>query len=116
MLDDFDALLHFTTAFAAAPTGLEKLELLFANHIEHRPAVARAIAVLCGWGIGQVDFGGLNLIGALCSIPLAFALAASARGTGDFGSRALRFAPAALFAFQPQYGQPSAGQWHRCRT
>lgn len=105
VLDDFDALLRFAEAYSQAADIVEKLSLLLANHIEHRPAVARLAALASLGVLGHIDFRLLNLMGALGLFLLALALWVAGRRSGSVTTQAIRFAPAVFFAFNPQYFQ-----------
>ncbi len=99
-LDDYDVVLRFLLE-AGEPDG-EPLRLLFAQHVEHRLVLVRAIALTMVSATGHVDFSALAWIGTLGLALLATGLFVAFRPTASLGAKCLVFAPVVLFLFQPQ--------------
>jgi hypothetical protein len=110
--DDYDAIVDFLNRWVAAQGPAPRARLLFAQHIEHRPAVLRAAAAATLEALGHVDLRVLQLFGALGLLLLAGALLASFRPGAPLRERLLPFAPAALVLFHPQFW--SAYLWPTC--
>jgi hypothetical protein len=110
--DDYDAVVDFLNRWVAAPGAGARTRLLFAQHIEHRPALLRAAAAAVFAAQGHVDLRALQAFGALGLVLLAAALFASFRPGAPPRERWLPFAPAALVLFHPQFW--SAYLWPTC--
>lgn len=110
--DDYDAIVEFLNRWVAADGPVARARLLFAQHIEHRPAVLRAAAAATFTALGHVDLRVLQVFGALGLVLLAGTLLASFRPGAPLRERLLPFAPAALVLFHPQFW--SAYLWPTC--
>jgi hypothetical protein len=110
--DDYDALVDFLVRWVERDEAGARLRLLFAQHIEHRPAVLRAAAATAFALTGHLDLRWLQAFGALALPCLLGALFASFRPAAPARERWLPFAPAALLLLHPQYW--SAYLWPTC--
>jgi hypothetical protein len=110
--DDYDAIVEFSSRWVAAEGASSRARLVFAQHVEHRPAVLRAAALAVLHALGHLDLRVLQVVGALGLLVLAAALLASFRPAAPLRERLLPFAPAALLLFHPQFW--SAYLWPTC--
>ncbi len=112
VFDDYDAIVEFLNRSVAVDGPLAHARLLFAQHVEHRPAVLRVAAAAGFAARGHLDLRVLQGFGALGLVLLAGALLASFRPGAPLRERLLPFAPAALVLFHPQFW--SAYLWPTC--
>jgi hypothetical protein len=110
--DDYDAIVEFLNRWVAAEGASSRVHLLFAQHVEHRPAVLRTAALAAFQAFGHLDLRALQVFGALGLLVLAGALLAAFRPAAPLRERLLAFAPAALLLFHPQFW--SAYLWPTC--
>jgi hypothetical protein len=103
-LDDYDVILRFLNDSHAARSAGEQLSLLFAQHVEHRMAFLRALALASQHLQGGVDFDLLNKLGSLGLLALTFLLYAAVQRDGaSHAERIVTFTPVPLVLIHPQF-------------
>lgn len=103
-LDDYDVILAFLNEFVAAESPSEQISLAFAQHVEHRMAFLRGLALASQQLQDGVDFDLLNKLGSLGLLVLTALLYAAARRDGATrAERIVAFTPVPLLLFHPQF-------------
>ena len=100
-LDDYDTVLRFLLE-ARAPDAAP-LQLVLAQHAEHRLVLLRAVALAMVGVTGRVDFVAFAWLGFAGLLVLTLGLFAAWRTGENASARLLPFAPAVWFLFQPQF-------------
>jgi len=99
--DDFDTVFSFLIKYLDAGTIFEKLQLVFAQHTEHRFALNKIITLL-NYYISNIDFKLLLIIGNLALIGV---LAILYRSCTILKNKLFLLIPITLLIFQPQYNE-----------
>lgn len=97
--DDYAMVLGSVVDFQDAPTVGKKISVLLAQHNEHRPALARVIAVVYYHLNGEIAFDGLIYLGDIALIGLIAVLYLLSEEGRD---RLLYIVPASFILFHPQ--------------
>ena len=102
-LDDYDTILAYLLADRVAATPMDRLDLLFETHVEHRIALVRGAALVSHAATGAVDFRWLAWLGNLGLVALTAGLFGVFRRHDTTTNRLLLFAPVGFLLFQPQF-------------
>jgi hypothetical protein len=102
-LDDFDAILRFMNAYAAADDVPDRVSLVFSSHYDHRIAFARIASLAVYYLGGSVNFKALILIGNAALAGIIGVLYAGWAPAAPKRHTVCWFLPAAFMLLQPQY-------------
>lgn len=98
--DDYGAVLQTLLSYLDANTLVEKIQIIFSQHNEHRILVDRLVVLLQYFTTGAVNFQLLVIIGNILMLLVAFLLFKIFQPKDE---RLLLFAPAVFILFQIQF-------------